>query len=145
MNAATATPPSPPTVPIPGWEQLQIDVRAMIEKRRDDPRRLVIESLATAEIERRSKLLIGGLDKLKAANEILAKASKAGEVRYAQDGTALPVTLSQQQMGEIRKAKEAVANIEKAINDALDSADYRGLAKLCGKDDQAKPSPAPGD
>ena len=122
-------PISPTPAPVPAYVALRSDVKTRIDSCSDQVRQRVVEQLAEAEIQRRTILLATVLDKRKEAERAVYKI-KPDLVSYNEAGAVTSTSYSKAKVDELKKAKELLAKIDKAIEKAINEADYEELAKV---------------
>jgi hypothetical protein len=93
----------------------------------------VVDVLAEQVKEKRVKAVLAGLD-LKEAAEKELKKIKPDQQQYDGENKLVSETYSKSAIENKKKAEEKVANIEKALNSALDATapDYKKLFELVG-------------
>lgn len=90
-------------------------------------RGLVVEHYAAAEADKQAKALIAGLDKLSLLERELNKINRPDNVGYDADGKPVSESFTKGRLDEIKKAKEQIEKLVKAINKADDKGDFGDL------------------
>lgn len=115
----------------PAAVELQIDVKEIVKTKQESNiiRKRVIEALVEEEIANRADLLTKALAKRKAQNSELSKI-KPDLCSFNVDGSPANYHWSKAKLGERDKALKALNKIDKAINAAINNADYEGVKKI---------------
>jgi len=111
--------------------QLDIDIRDGVKSRQDSGviRKRVVEALVEEEVTTRADLLTKALAKRKAQQKELDKI-KPDHCTFNEDGSPAQQHWSKAKLGERAKAAKALNKIDKAINAAVNNADYEGVKKI---------------
>lgn len=123
---------STPVVPV------AVEIRAAIkeevekEQNKGEVRRKVVFHFTHQEVGRRTDLLVKALDKRSEVARELGKI-RPDTVHYAEDGVKQPEFFSKPKHEERKKCKERLVKIDKAINNAIEKADYDGLQNIMQK------------
>lgn len=91
----------------------------------------VIEHLVAEQLQKRKGLALAAIDRIREARLEMARLEKGGARTYDLGGALLGVAYSKQDVEAMKKAKERLARLEKALADALDRGDYRKLEECC--------------
>jgi hypothetical protein len=106
------------------------EVNGLVKTSGDEVRRRVVSALAEKVINENVRLVQTGLDKRTEALGGLRKVSKPDVETYDAAGNKLEV-MSQAKFEEVKKAKENLEKVEKALAKALEENDYSKLKELC--------------
>jgi hypothetical protein len=122
--------------------QLVADVKEAISKAEQsgDVRKGAIDFLANEEIAKRRDLLVKALLLRRDAETAVRKASKFDVKNYGADGAVVFEGYSGKAAEELKKAKEKLDKIDKAIAAAISSADYELIRKLGDQKPQGEQS-----
>jgi len=121
--------------PINNAASVQIVVADEIQNSGEKVKSIVVDTLVDSEIKRRTDALLAGISKLNALKKDLAKIDKADGETFIQDqgGNMLSQqTWSKGRLEEIKKAKEGVEKLDKAIADALELNTPKAFGDLYG-------------
>ena len=110
---------------------LQNDVKEAIKGKQEIGaiREKVVTALVEEEVNHRADLLAKALAKRKAQAKELDKI-RPDQCTFNQDGSPANQHWSKSGLGERQKAEKTLAKIDKAINAAVQNADYEGLRKI---------------
>lgn len=110
---------------------LAADVKAGIQEKQKNGsiRQRVVETLVEEEVVRRSTLLAKALVK---RNEQAKEVEKIMDLVGYLDGSISMSSFSKAKYDELKKAKEQLAKIEKAIANAINEANYDEVSKVVG-------------
>ena len=106
------------------------DVGTLVKTSGDTVRKRVVETLAEKVIAENVRLTMAGLDKRSDALSNVRKLSKPDQLAYDASGNKIE-TMSAAKFDELKKAKEALDKVEKALAKALEENDYSKLKELC--------------
>lgn len=111
--------------------KLQEDVRKAIKSKQETGaiREKVVTALVEEEVSTRADLLTKALAKRKAQARELDKI-KPDQCTFNEDGSPAQQHWSKTKLGERQKAQKNLSKIDKAINAAVQNADYEGLKKI---------------
>ena len=124
----TAAPATTATVPA-GYAVLD-EVKGLVEKSGPEVRARVVAALAEKVVVDRVELVKRGLDKLNEARNNLRKVNKPDQTFIDGDGKKVEL-MTVAKNDEVKKAKEALEKIEKALDLALTKFDYTKLTESC--------------
>lgn len=93
----------------------------------------LVEAMVAREVEERVGLLDKGLQKRYQLMTDLRKVDKPDNETFNADGTLALGTYSKPRLEEIKKAKEALAKLESALEKALVGNDFGKLKEACNK------------
>lgn len=106
-------------------------------------RERVTEHFVDAELDRRAKIILAGVNALREAESDLNKINRGDVPAYDQDGKLVSQTFTKGRLGEIKKAKDRIIKLEfsinKAISDAAVDEDFVKLEKAIKSKGQSKP------
>ncbi len=111
--------------------KLQDDVKEAIKSEQSAGiiRKRVVEALVEEEVTNRADLLTQALAKRKAQSRELEKI-RPDHCTFNEDGTLANRYWSKAKLDERAKAQKILSKIDKAINAAVQNADYEGLKKI---------------
>ena len=111
--------------------KLQNDVNEAIKGTQEAGliRKRVVDTLVEEEVTNRADLLTKALAKRKAQAKELNKI-RPDHCTFNEDGSPAQQQWSKAKLGERTKAEGVLAKIDKAINAAVNNADYEGLKKI---------------
>lgn len=111
--------------------RLQDDIKNSIKDKQENGeiRARVVDTLVEEEIGIRADLLAKALAKRKAQQKELDKI-KPDECNFNEDGSPANQHWSKAKLGERNKATKTLSKIDKAINAAINNADYEGVKKI---------------
>jgi len=114
----------------PVAEEIRNDVKQQVdaEQTHGTIRTRVVTHLVDAEIERRTNLLVKAMANRKAAAKEVDKI-KPDQVQHEESGKVAMTSYSKAKIDELKKCKKKLSKIDKAINRAINEADYDGLQK----------------
>jgi hypothetical protein len=90
----------------------------------------VVDLLVDQEVERRVKAVSVLVAKLDELNGNLKKIDRADVETFNQDGSPATATFTKARLEEIKKAKEQIAKIEKALDMAFENNDFQKVFDL---------------
>lgn len=99
----------------------------------------VVDMMVDKELQKRTPAIVQGLEKLVELEKEYEKTAKPDLVSREIDGTVLSQAYSSKKIEEIKKAKEKVEKLSKAIEKAFEHGDLKDLNQLLqqsGKPDQ---------
>ncbi len=96
----------------------------------DQVRQKVVDTLTTAELDKRSTAVLKGLELFKEAQKENAKASKPDVQQFDIKGVVTSSSYSKPAAEAAKKAGEKLTKIENALNKAIESADFSKLYEL---------------
>jgi len=97
-------------------------------------REAVVSTLVDTQLARRQKAVLSILEKLDAKDKELRKAESAGTQTFDHKGNVTGVpSFSKQQIDEMRKLREEIQKLEKALSSALESNDWNKLFEVTGE------------
>ena len=121
---------------------LRKEVNAVVaEKSKTEVRQRVVDTLVEAELSRRANALAGALTKRADAAKELSKI-EPDQVAFGEDGKKLSATYSSKAALARKQAKEKLDKIDRAIDAAINNADYQSLEKIGGGKENATPPPS---
>ena len=128
---------------IPAFVALTDAVKTSIQtcQANGDVRTRVIGHLTEKELQRRTELVVKGMEARKAQEKEIAKI-KPDAVFYDGDGKKSIEQFSKQAADNLKKANEKLAKIDRALARALDEANYDDLANVTSSGG-GKPEEAP--
>jgi|CXWL01.1.fsa_nt_gi hypothetical protein len=97
----------------------------------------IIEAFVNREVNKRSDAVVNALDLLSRAENDLRKI-KPDLIALDGDGKELSATFSKAKYEELKKSKEAIVKINKAIGNALDNSDYSLVYDLISSKDKGQ-------
>lgn len=111
--------------------EIRKDVKQHLEDYQTDGtiRRKVVDHLTNTEIMRRTDMLVKAMDVRYEAEKELSKI-KPDSVAYDEGGAKHHELFTKAKVDERKKCKEKLAKIDKAINKAINDADYDSLRKI---------------
>ena len=111
---------------------LRDSVLETVEKAGPQVRERVKNTLVEAELSKRADMILKGLNKRDEAQKAINKI-KPDQIAYDADGKKTSETYSKAKVDELNKAKQQLASIDKALEEALsDTPNFDKLAKAVG-------------
>ena len=114
---------------IPVAVQLANDVKDAVKGQ--DVRGCVVDFLVKEEVEKRKTMLVKALVARKEAETAVRKV-KPDMLTYDETGKVVTSGYTKKTADELKKAKESLARIDKAITAAINEANYDGLKNVGG-------------
>ena len=107
------------------------DVKQHVEDHQTDGtiRQKVVDHLTNAEVDRRTEMLVKAMAVREETAKDLKK-MKPDQVQYEESGKISMTSFSKTKFDELKKCKDKLAKIDKAINRAINDADYDSLKKI---------------
>ena len=93
-------------------------------------REKVVTLLVDAEIEKRTNAVVAVVRKLDEANAALKKINRPDTETYNEDGSVASASFTKQRLDEVKKTKETIAKLEKALDEAFDKSDFQKVFEL---------------
>lgn len=93
-------------------------------------REKVVTLLVDAEVEKRTTAVVAVVRKLDEANAALRKVNRADMETFNEDGSVATATFTKQRLDEIKKTKETIAKLEKALDEAFEKSDFQKVFEL---------------
>ncbi len=116
-------------IQVPVFAQLRDKIKDHVDKSKDSLLDKVSSVLAEKEIERRTVLLISVFEKRKEAERALNKI-KPDSILFDANGVKVSEGFTKAGMESLKKAKEALAKIDKAIEKAVNEANFEEAMKV---------------
>lgn len=118
---------------LPAAVQLRADVKTSVAEQQNngEVRKRVIAQLAEAEIVKRTDLLAKAIAKREEQSKTIDKI-RPDMVSYSDTGTVVAEHYSKAKADELKKARELLGKIDKAIDKAVNTADYEEVRKVVG-------------
>ena len=93
-------------------------------------RESVVTLLVNAEVDRRTTAVVTVVKKLYEATAALKKINRADVETFNEDGTVASAAFSKPRLEDIKKSKETIAKLEKALEEAFDKSDFQKVFDL---------------
>ena len=106
------------------------DVKENINGRNNEVKDRIIKDLADKIIIERTQLLSKVLEKRKEADKELKKINRPDQTQYDGNGKEIGSSYTKDLIDKIRKAREKLNRIDKAIKKAIEEANYEEIKKL---------------
>lgn len=107
-------------------------IKTLVDGSGPEVRERVIAGFAEEKKAARVKTLSSAVTKLMELRSSFQKLNKADQISYDGSGKKIE-TMSAAKFDEIKKARESIERIEKAINLAVDKNDFSKLTEIVGK------------
>lgn len=106
------------------------EVTAELLQDKSEPQERLIESLVSAEQNRRTEILTAAFELQESLSSRFDGINKADQVGKNANGDIIREEYSDKRLGEIKKTKETLDNLDAKIQDALSKADAEAWKKL---------------
>jgi DNA-binding transcriptional regulator GbsR (MarR family) len=93
-------------------------------------REKVVTLLVDAEVEKRTNAVVAVVRKLDEANAALKKINRADNETFNEDGSVATATFTKTRLDDIKKNKEIIAKLEKALDEAFEKSDFQKVFDL---------------
>lgn len=92
----------------------------------------VVARIADRTVDKNVDILVKCVDLLTAEEAALKKLERPDNVQFDKDGKSVSETYSKTRWDEVKKKRERIEKIKKAINKALENSDYVDAINLSG-------------